>query len=175
MTAKQSTIVLSHPAQSPLNISAVSQFICVYKASDKPFVKERLALSVTVFKGTKRLLSRAMLQSMATPSYPLSGSASPGLLMLYGTLINISRLSLPVALRSVSVHPAHGSTPRQIQYWLIRWRWGLVHSHKHTAQLRSHEVNVKCILLMQLAYFRIKQTNKQRIFNEEKMIWPLWN
>lgn len=74
MTAKQPTIVLSHPAQSPLNISAVSRFICVCKAPDKPFVKERLALSVTVFKGTKRLLSRAMLQSMATPSYPLSGS-----------------------------------------------------------------------------------------------------
>lgn len=152
MTEKQSTIVLSHPAQSPLNISAVRQFICVYKASDKPFVKERLALSVTVFKGTKRLLSRAMLQSMTTPSYPLSGSASPGL--LYGTLINISRLSLPVALRSVSVHPAHGSTPRRIQYWLIRLRWGLVHSHKHTAQLRSHDVNMKRILLMQPGVFQ---------------------
>lgn len=61
------TIVLSHPAQSPRNISAVRQFICVCKASDKLFVKERLALSVTVFKGTKRLLSRAMLQSMETP------------------------------------------------------------------------------------------------------------
>lgn len=58
------------PRTSSLNIWAVRLIICVYKTSDKRFVKERLALSVTVFKGTKRLLSRAMLQSMATPSYP---------------------------------------------------------------------------------------------------------
>lgn len=58
------------PRTSSLNISAASQIICVYKTSDKALVKQRLALSVTVFKGTKRLLSRAMLQSMATPSDP---------------------------------------------------------------------------------------------------------
>lgn len=133
---------------SSLNISAVSQIICVYKTSDKAFVKERLALSVTVFKGTKRLLSRAMLQSMATPSYPQP---------VYSSFMGHWSIFVSCCCQFLA--------PRL--YWIIEecisepasWIYSLTDSlltavmkarpctYKHTTQFRSHD----------LEYFRFKQ------------------